>query len=518
MHDILDHQDHERYQQQGIDHEHDDGPIGPLEENALWIVDNIALKSVGIDIGSAGTQVTFSLLKLRRMGEDLSSRYIVVSREPLYHSPISLTPYLDEERIDEEMVGKIIADAYEASGLHRDEIDTGVVILTGEAIRRHNAQAIAEVLARQGGEFVCAAAGHNMEALLAAYGSGAALASYERGVRILNIDIGGGTTKLAIVEQGRVLETAAFHVGGRLLVVDEGGRIVRLDPGGARLAKEVGYDWHVGDRIDAGAMERMAVWMAEAVLTAALTRPLPLEIERLFLTPPLKNLENIDGIMFSGGVGEYVYGRETRDFGDLGKLLGGEIKTRIANHNFPWPVLPAGECIRATVIGASSYSLQVSGNTIHLSNPSLLPRKNLQVLHPACDLSGPIKAELVAQAIRDHFVMFDLKAGEAEVALAFRWHGLPSYERVAAFAQGVKQGLAETVSGGKAIFIVLDGDIAQTLGILLREEGDIHSEILVIDGIILQDFDFIDLGRMLEPSHTVPVTVKSLIFGQDGQM
>lgn len=489
-----------------------------MEENALWIVDNIALKSVGIDIGSAGTQVTFSLLKLRRMGEDLSSRYIVISREPLYYSPISLTPYLDEERIDDEMVGKIIADAYEASGLHSDEIDTGVVILTGEAIRRHNAQAIGEVLARQGGEFVCAAAGHNMEALLAAYGSGAALASYERGMRILNIDIGGGTTKLAIVEQGRVLETAALHVGGRLLVVDEEGKIVRLDPGGACLAKEVGYDWQVGDRIGAGNLEELAAWMAQAVLTAALTRPLPLEIARLFLTPPLKNLENIDGIMFSGGVGEYVYGRETRDFGDLGKLLGGEIKTRVANGNFPWPVLPAGECIRATVIGASSYSLQVSGNTIHLSNSSLLPRKNLQVLHPVCDLNGLINAELVARAIRDHFVMFDVKAGETEVALAFRWHGLPSYERVAAFARGIKQGLAEAVQVGKAIFIVLDGDIAQTLGILLREEGEISSEILVIDGIILQDFDFIDLGRMLEPSHTVPVTVKSLIFGQDSQM
>jgi ethanolamine utilization protein EutA len=265
-------------------------------------------------------------------------------------------------------------------------------------------------------------------------------------------------------------------------------------------------------------MEKLAAWMAQAVLTAALTRPLPPEIARLFLTPPLKNLEHIDGIMFSGGVGEYVYGRETRDFGDLGKLLGGEIKARVANGNFPWSVLPAGECIRATVIGASSYSLQVSGNTIHLSNPSLLPRKNLQVLHPVCDLSGKVNAELVAQAIRDHFVMFDVKDGETEVALAFRWHGLPTYERVAAFAQGIKQGLVGTVNGGKAIYIVLDGDIAQTLGILLKEEGEISSEILVIDGIILQDFDFIDLGRMLEPSHTVPVTVKSLIFGRDGQM
>ena len=500
-----------------LDHEHDEEPLGRLEDNALWIMDNISLKSVGIDIGSAGTQVTFSLLKLRRMGEDLSSRYIVVSREPLYYSPISLTPYLNDDRIDDGMIGKIIADAYEASGLTQEEIDTGVVILTGEAIRRQNAQAIAEVLAKQGGEFVCAAAGHNMEALLAAYGSGSALASFERGARILNIDIGGGTTKLAIVEKGRVLETAAVYVGGRLLVVDDDGQIVRLDPGGTHLACEVGYNWHVGDRIERVAMERLALWMAEAILTAALTRPLPPEIEKLFLTPPLQHLEGIDGIMFSGGVGEYVYGREERDFGDLGKMIGGALRSKIYENGFPYPVLPAGECIRATVIGASSYSLQVSGNTIHLSDPSLLPRKNLQVLHPLCDLSGDIGSENIARAIHDHFTMFDIIEGEAEAALAFRWQGLPSYERVSSFARGIRQGLVGTIKQGRAIFIVLDGDIAQTLGILLKEEGNIESGILVIDGIILQDFDFIDIGRMLEPSHTVPVTVKSLVFGLDGK-
>ncbi len=515
MHDIY---DPERYKYHGIDHEHDEEPIGRLEDNALWIMDNIALKSVGIDIGSAGTQVTFSLLKLRRMGEELSSRYIVISREPLYYSPVSLTPYTDDEFIDEKMVGKIIADAYEASGLHHDEIDTGVVILTGEAIRRRNAQAIAEVLARHGGEFVCAAAGHNMEALLAAYGSGAALVSYEKGLRLLNIDIGGGTTKLAVVENGRVLETAAVYVGGRLLVVDDDRRIVRLDPGGAHLAREAGFDWHVGDKVELKEMERLTNWMAKAIMTAALIRPLPPEIERLFLTPPIRNIEGIDGIMFSGGVGEYVYGREERDFSDLGKLLGRRLRENIHNNGFPVPILPAGECIRATVIGAASYSLQVSGNTIYLSSPSLLPQKNLQVLHPACDLGGSIKPKAIAKAIRDHFAMFDLKEGEVEAALAFQWHGQPSYERVSAFAAGLKLGLRKTIERGKALFIVLDGDVAQTLGALLREDGVSKSEMLVIDGITLQDFDFIDIGRMLEPSHTVPVTVKSLVFGQDRKM
>lgn len=512
MHDILHDHGSGRYNIHGIDHDHDDEPIGKLEDNALWIMDNIALKSVGIDIGSAGTQVTFSLLKLRRMGEDLSSRYMVISREPLYYSPVSLTPYLDEERIDDKMVGEIIADAYRLSGLRPEDIDTGVVILTGEAIRRHNARAIADILAVQGGEFVCAAAGHNMEALLAAYGSGAALSSYERGERILNIDVGGGTTKLAVVENGRVLETAAVYIGGRLLVIDEERRIVRLDPGGKHLAGQIGLNWQLGDRVSPEDMQRLTAWMAQAILTAVTVRPLPAEIEKLFLTPPLENLEHIAGVMFSGGVGEYVYDREARDFGDLGKLLGHALRRKMREDSVPWPLLPAGECIRATVIGASSYSLQVSGNTIYISGSSLLPRKNLQVLHPSNELQETINPEKVAQSIRNHFAMFDLVEGEAEVALVFRWHGLPSFARIHAFVEGLKRGLSETIRQGKPLFIIFDGDVAQTVGALLSEDQDVRSELLVIDGIILQDFDFIDIGRRLEPSKTVPVTVKSLVF------
>src|SRR5262249_18375554 len=158
------------------DHDHDDVPAGSPEAKPLWVHDNIALTSVGIDIGSAGTQVIFSRLHLRRLGEDLQSRYFVVNRETLFQSPVALTPYLDETRIDERAVGAIIDAAYAGAGLHPDNIDTGSVILTGEALRRENAQAIGELLAELGGEFVCATAGHHMEAMLAAYGSGAAKA------------------------------------------------------------------------------------------------------------------------------------------------------------------------------------------------------------------------------------------------------------------------------------------------------------------------------------------------------
>ena len=494
------------------DHDHDLGPAGALEDNPLWVHDNIALTSVGIDIGSAGTQVIFSRLHMRRLGEDLSSRYFVVNRETLYQSPVALTPYVSEVRIDEQAVGELIDQAYAAAGLHPDNIDTGSVILTGEALRRENAQAIGELLAELGGEFVCATAGHHMEAMLAAYGSGAAKVSHDRDARLLNIDIGGGTTKLALVERGAVAATAAIHIGGRLIVVDGEGRITRLDPGGARLARLAGFDWHLQTRVTGEELDFLADWTAEALCDALLEK----KHASLYLTDPLPDLQNIQGVMFSGGVGEYVYGNEERDFGDLGRRLGMAVRRRLEAGRLPWPLLPAGECIRATAFGASEYSVQLSGNTVYVSQPGeLLPRKNLQVLQPAVSLPREIDADTLALAIREHLAAFDVAEGESDFALAFRWTGQPSYARLAAFARAVTLALERTLEQARPVYLILDGDVAQTVGAILKEDWAIASEVLVIDGIALRDFDYIDLGRIRMPSYTVPVTIKSLVFSQD---
>ena len=501
------------------DHDHDDFVDGPVEDNPLWIADNVTLTSVGIDIGSAGTQVIFSKVHLRRLSEELTSRYYVVGRETLFRSPVTLTPYQSEERIDDGKLRAIIDDAYRQASLAPKDIDTGVVILTGEALRRDNAQAIAGLLAEQGGDFVTATAGHHMEAMLAAYGSGAARVSSDQGKRILNIDIGGGTTKLALVENGRVASTAAIHIGGRLQVVDENGRIVRLDPAGRHHAAQAGFRWSKGDSTDPAALDKVADYMADALLAAIRMRPLPPPLAALYLTEPIAELPRIDGIMVSGGVGEYVYRREDRDFGDMGRRLGSALRKRLDAGALPWPLLPAGECIRATALGASEYSVQLSGNTSTITDPgALLPRRNLQVLQPPFVCGETIDPEKLAAAIRGHFTAFDLTEGEADVALALRWLGAPSHERIFAFAQGIVRGMARTVASKKPLTIMLDGDVAQTLGAILREELDVQSEILCIDGVVLWDFDYIDLGRIRLPSMTVPVTIKSLVFSEDPRL
>ncbi|HXJ03203.1 MAG TPA: ethanolamine ammonia-lyase reactivating factor EutA [Micropepsaceae bacterium] len=498
------------------DHDHDDfEEAGPLEENPLWIQDHVTLTSVGIDIGSSGTQIIFSKINLRRLSEELTSRYYVVSRETLFLSPVSLTPYQSETRIDDAALQRIIDEAYRAAGIAPTDIDTGAVILTGEALRRENAQAISGMLAAAGGDFVCATAGHHMESMLAAYGSGASRVSAAEAARILNIDIGGGTTKLALVENGRVIATAAVHIGGRLQVVDADRRIVRLDPAGRTHARRAGFDWKLGDVVEDSDLDRVADVMADTLM-AALSENMPHDVAHLYLTDPLSNLENIAGIMASGGVAEYIYGREARDFSDMGRRLGRAIRRKLDAQALAWPLLPAGECIRATALGASEYSVQLSGNTSYISNPgSLLPRRNLQVLQPPAIFGDIVDADAVARAIGIHRKAFESEDVDAEIALAFHWQGAPAYERIHALARGIAMGLADKVAAKKPIYIMLDGDIAQTLGHILREDCGVGSEILCIDGVMLMDFDYIDLGRVRVPSYTVPVTIKSLVFSDD---
>jgi ethanolamine utilization protein EutA len=354
-----------------------------------------------------------------------------------------------------------------------------------------------------------------MESMLAAYGSGAARISSDQGKRILNIDIGGGTTKIAVIDNGRVVSTAAIHIGGRLQVVDASDVIIRLDPAGKHHAECAGFSWQRGDIAEPRARDVVADNMARRLL-AALTSPLQHSIAQLYLTDPITDLGRIDGVMFSGGVAEYIYQREDREFGDMGRRLGHVLHRLIEAGALPWPVLPAGECIRATALGASEYSVQLSGNTSYISRPgALLPRRNLQVLQPPYVCEEAIDPFKVATAIRSHIEAFDLGDNEREIALAFRWAGAPSHERLFAFAQGIASAMAERIAKGQPLFIMLDGDVAHTLGAILNEELNVESDILVIDGVVLWDFDYIDLGRIRMPSNTVPVTIKSLVFSED---
>ena len=487
---------------------------GPLEDNPLWQRDNVTLSSVGIDIGSAGTQILFSRMHLRRQAVDLSSRYLVVARETLYESPVALTPYESDTMIDARALGEIVDEAYHQANLHPDLIDTGVVILTGEALRRRNAERIASVLSEKCGDLVCATAGHHMEATLAAYGSGAVQISHDRQQKLLNIDIGGGTTKLSVIDNGKILSTAAIHIGGRLLAVDSGGKLERLEPAGRAHAQRAGFTWQRGDAVTDNELRRVAESMADDLVKALTAHPPEPAVMDLYLTDPISHLEDIEAIIFSGGVSEFVYGRESRDFGDLGHMLGRAIRDSVESRKLPWSVLAESHGIRSTALGCSEFTAQLSGNTGYISDAdALLPKRNVNVIRPHFEFVDNFDAEELADAIRRHMVMFDLVRTDTDIVLAFHWDGSPQYKRIKATAEGIRLALADRIARGLPIYIVLDSDIALNLGAILHEELGVGTEVMVIDGVALWDFDSIDLGRLRMPSKTVPVTIKSLVFG-----
>jgi len=493
-----------------FDHDHDEDFL-PLDSKSL---ESVPLISMGLDVGSSGTQVIFTRLEMRGPGEHRALRRQAKSRETLYMSPVALTPLRDDDLIDEDKLWAIVSRAFEAAGLTPDDIETGVVILTGAAAARANAQAIAQRVAEEVGELVCAAAGDHMEAMLAAHGSGAVAASAQgAGKRILNIDIGGATTKFAVVDNGRVTATAALQVGGRLMAVDLSNTIIRLDPAGARHGALNGVDWRRGDMARPEDMARVAQAMARAIVAALVERPLPAEVASLFVTDPIDDLGPIDEVMVSGGVAEYVYGREKRDFGDLGWRLGRAFRKLLDEGALPWPLAAPGECIRATALGASEHSVQISGQTIHISDhAALLPRRNLRVVRPDFAFGDTVEAGALGEAIRQRRMILGLDDLASDFALAFRWRGAPDYGRLRAFAEGIQLGMADKISIGAPLYLMLEGDAAQSLGAILQDDLGLRSHVLVIDGIVLRDFDFVDLGRVRLPSNHVPVTIKSLLF------
>ena len=497
------------------DHDHDDIDPGPLEENPIWLRDNVALTSVGIDIGSAGTQVIFSNIHLQRKSDSHASRYVIVDRKTAFESPVAFTPFAGPTEIDAEMLGRIIDDAYASAGIRPADIDTGVVILTGEALRRSNAEAIARIVAEKGGDFLTATAGNHMEAMLAAFGSGAARASHDRQCRILNIDIGGGTTKLALVDRGEVIWTAALHAGGRLIAAEDGA-VTRVEPAGSHFARQAGLSLAVGTPLSDEQMRKVSAHIAALIVRAVTERPLGEDVRELFLTEIPEDVGQIDGIVFSGGVGAYVSGQETRDFGDLGFHLGALLRDCAGAGDFGAPVIAAGSAIRATALGASEYSVQLSGQTSTATAPGRsLPRRNMQVLKPAIDLAENPGADEIANAILDHYEAFDLDPKDQEAVLAFGFAGPPEYSRIKALAEGIGIALKNRIADGLGLYVMIDGDIAQTLGGILRDELGLLNDLLVLDGISLRDFDYIDLGKIRLPSFTVPVTVKSLLFSDD---
>jgi ethanolamine utilization protein EutA len=495
----------------------DEQEIGGLAEedraaiaHFIWSQDNLELRTIGIDIGSSTSHLLYAKVALRRQAEGLSSRFVVINREVLWRSPIMLTPFLSDGTIDAKALDRFIHESYAAAGIARSEVDSGAVILTGEAVKRKNARAIDELFAQEAGKFVCATAGHKLECTLAAHGSGAVALSRRLRECVLHVDIGGGTTKLALIDKGRIVAVAAFAVGGRLIARDETGHWTRIDDSARLVAQELGIAPTPESFADGKARHAIAARLAALAVDEIVGAALDRLGRALLLTEPLARSVAPARITFSGGVSEYIFAREEAEFGDIAKLLASELLAKLGERS-DLPVSDPGNRIRATVIGASQFTVQVSGKTIYLPDQNVLPVHNVPVLQLGLDLAGDIDGAAVGAAIVAKLSQLDLEP-QARVAVAFTFAGDPEHHRIKSLAHAIMRPLAPAGVREEPLLLMIDGDIGKTIGQLMHRELGLVGPVVSIDGVQLQDLDFVDIGELISPPGVVPVVIKSLLF------
>jgi len=494
---------------------YDDDGNAVIEEHkhSLFKKDRRELRSVGIDIGSTTSHLIFSTLELRRQGAALSSRFAVAARHVDYRSPIFMTPFSSDASLDTGKLKSFFDAAYLEAGITPQQVDTGAVVTTGDAARKDNAAAVLQLFSERAGDFVCASAGPILEAKMAAYGSGAVFRSShdDSPTTVLNIDVGGGTSKLAVVRDAQILSMAALNVGARLLTLDVTNAVTKIEVAGQVCSDHLGLNLRVGEVVSADSLTRLCDALAQALLEAATGSPPSALTSKLMITEPLKVDLAIDVVLFSGGVAEFFYKETSSNYADLGQLLANGIRTQVPKYVPRATVELSKERIRATVIGASQFTVQVSGNTISLGNPALLPLRNYRAV--MVNLAGvELSASSIQQTIGQTFGRLGISDGQEPVALSIHWPHGPAYAGLKALCEAITQTLRNTVSAGLPVIIVLDCDIARLVGENLSRSMNGYRDIICIDGIHLHDFDYIDVSKEHVHTQTVTVVVKSLVF------
>ncbi|MHA1461965.1 MAG: ethanolamine ammonia-lyase reactivating factor EutA [Candidatus Heimdallarchaeota archaeon] len=475
-------------------------------------VQELSITSVGIDVGTSTSHMVFSRLQLVKQMSRSSKKFEIINREIIYKGNIFLTPLVDKETIDFEKLSIIIQGEFEKAGIKQDEIDTGAVIVTGETAKKKNAEKIVSMLAAEAGKFVAATAGPNFESVIAAMGSGATIRAKELQKTIMNIDTGGGTSNIAVISpKGEIIDTACINVGGRLLVTKGSELILEKYEDAAKIvADSLGIELVVGEPIAQKDKERIAKGLIEALLEVITKKEHISETAmKLMMTPLLTFDGKVDYYSYSGGVAEYVFGKTDEYFDDIGREVAQEIKQQ--HKSAKLKLLEPLELIRATVIGAGQYSLQVSGATTLVTEDNEFPIRNIPVIVPYLPQENP-SPEQIKEAIDTAYKRIDMKEGEAPVALSFHKTIGLSYERLKSFATSIVGAVPTIVKNKLPLILVFSDDIGNSVGNVMKRETDLKTNIISIDELNLREGDYIDIGEPMANKQVVPVVVKTLIF------
>ncbi|MFX0085168.1 MAG: ethanolamine ammonia-lyase reactivating factor EutA [Candidatus Hodarchaeota archaeon] len=477
------------------------------------------INSVGIDVGTSTSHLVFSELVLKKDPSVKTEKYYVAERYIKYRGNIFFTPLKAKNEIDIERLTQVLLNEYSKAGLVIQDIDTGAVIVTGESARKENAELIVQKLAQETGKFVAGAAGPNFESIISAFGSGAVDYSKDNQSKLIHTDVGGGTSNIAVINKGEIIATGCINVGGRVIAFNDQNKILRLEPAGKAALKYCNLNLDIDDIITDFQKDQIAYVLALAlmeVLTKGKREEFSSFTKNLMLTPflPSESFKDDFDYSFSGGVAEFIYQKTTQDFNDLGLQLGSHIRSLTIKSKRK--LIEAPEKIRATVIGASEYTLQISGSTTFMSDrfqsSGILPLRNLPIITPIIKREL-LSEEYVSKQITIALNRLDIIEGEIPIALAFRDPVRTVYDKLRIFAQGVVKALPNTILKDQPIILVFDTDVGNSVGNVLVRETGINNRVLSIDEIPLKEGDFIEIGEPIIENRIFPVVIKSLIFG-----
>ena len=476
--------------------------------------------SVGIDIGTSTTQVIFSRITMdNKAGYFTAPRISITDKEIVYAGKIYTTPLISDVMIDGEKAREIVAEEYRRAGFRPEDIATGAAIITGESARKENSQVVLDLLSGFAGEFVVSTAGPDLESVIAGKGSGAFTYSIDNDCRVYNLDIGGGTTNIVLFDSGETVGKTCYDVGGRLVRVDNG-RITYVAEAAAKAAKAAGLEIRAGDPADQAALSRltdvMASVLAEAIgLNGRFANGGMSDLAEAIRTKTGSRLIPPGGrvsVCFSGGVADCIYNEREDDpfiYGDIGPLLGASIRRHAAFKAAE--VIPAGETIRATVVGAGTHTITLSGSTITYA-PGIFPLKNVPVLR----LSDTEQTAVLGgdEGLLEERVRWFLSQSDSEsLLLAMTGPINPTWKELQILGRTIVRVFDRLLAPGEPIIVVVEQDIAKALGIAMQQAIGERRRTAAIDSVKVEDHDFVDIGSPMMNGLVVPMIVKTLIFG-----